>query len=522
MPTGFRHNLFARFWNPTTLAISLLSLVSILVIFVSIEDADILVKLLPVLAVAASLLIYLIPQKRMSFLILAALAVSIPFAHFAMIVSGGVGVQWAHLFGTILIIHFAMKFLLGKPLRVVPATPWVLALLGASLLSSIAITGQPYIHGIEFWKSEVQLIFFVLMFIAITQIRLETRQLNFIIKLMILLSILVALYGMYQLLARFLGLPFGTISLTNPSLSGPDQNIRLLRNFARAASIFSEPSYFGHYLITMFTLTLTAAMHNSRYFGRRWILLAVLFIQAVGLIISQSMGSYYIFAQLILIMFLLERAAQKFKISITFLTIIGIGVVLITFMETVSGFPIVRETTGRLVGLYNFAVLGDPTYLVLGESLILRIETAKVGVQVWFDNLFIGVGLGSYTLISAAYGNINPKGWSANTLVNTLSEMGTIGFIALLGIALSSLRALRNIFRRPIKLAENDVNSSEYETLMLIARMMFYLVLVEMLYFHVINSFFWPSTWFYLGLGGAVVLTARKLRKQIQMEQQQL
>lgn len=474
----------------------------------SFEHATLIAKLLPVAAFGLCLLLLLVPQRNISMLLLTGTTLSIPFAHFAVVVAAGEGVQWAHLLGSVLIVHLVVRLLLGNRIPIAPATPWVIGLVAATFISLFAIIDQPGVHVTEFWKSEAQLLFGVLLFLAVTHLRLTKRQLMLILKLMIVLSAAVAIFGIYQLPARYFGLPGGVLRLTNPSLSGPLQSTVEIYNLTRASSIFSEPSYFGHYMVGMMVLSLTAALHYPRIFGKPAILWAIIFIQATGLALSQSMGSFYMLAQLLLVMLIVERGAARAKLLGTVGIIAGIGVAAMLIVELLTGFTVGQQLIDRVYGIYRF-ILGDETFMIETESAFQRLGTAKIALDVWRDNPFIGVGFGSYTLVSLQYGEWNPFGFPANTLVSALAETGVIGFLALLGVCLSSLYGLYRIFRRTnLRIRLEKIESSGL--LIAAARMLFYLVLLEVLYFHVINSFYWLSTWLYLGLGGLTAIMAHR------------
>lgn len=492
--------------DPSTAAIVCLAGFLAVILLVGAQYANLVARALPAIAFALCLSVLLVPQRSLTNLLVLATALSLPFAHFAVFIVAGQGVQWAHLLGLLLIIHFAAQFLMGKPFRVAPAAPWVLAIVFASALSALAILGESDEHVAEFWKSAVQLAFGVLLFFAVTQVRLKEKLIPVVLKSMILLSAAVALFGIYQLPARFLGWPGGVLRLTNPSLSGQMQVVFVIQYLIRAASIFSEPSYFGRYLVGMLALSLTAALHSPRLFGRPFFLYLVIAVQICALAMTSSMGAFYMLAMLLLLMFYFERGRQRRALGNALFAIAIVGAFAFTIAQDISSFPIAQYLHNRLFGICMYVITGgDTSYLVGGESIFMRIDTAKIALDVWRDHPILGVGLGSYTLTSLQYGNYNLFGFAANVLVNALAETGIIGFIALVGLSVSSLTGLWRVFRSGGGRGSDETN----ENLRLVARMAFYLVFVEVLYFHVMGAFYWPSLWFYLGLGGMIALMAR-------------
>jgi len=510
MPGDTRRILHARLTDPAFIVIGSLVLLFAVVIAFAFRFTTLIASALPVAVFASCLVLLLVPQKNFSPYLLLALGASVPFAHFAVIVLIGEGIQWAHVFGFLLITHLVIRILLGNRIPLAPATPWVFALVLASLVSSIAFIGHGGEQTLEFFKSEIQLLFGVFLFLAVTHVKLDERRILLVLRTMITVSVGVALFGIYQLPARFLGLPGGVLRLTNPSLSGSTQTTNILHNLTRASSIFSEPSFFGHYMVGMIVITLIAALHRPKLLGPRALIWAVLIIQTAGLILSFSMGSYFMLAALLLLMLIVERGTVKHKLAAIILSVIGIGALALIMVELISGYPMAEQLQARVIGIIKY-FQGDMGYLVEGESLFQRLDTSRVGLRVWLDHPLTGVGLGSYTLVSYTYGEWNPFGFAANSAVNLLAETGILGFLCFVAIGIASVGPLYGIFRRKIR---NGFEPENHEDLALIARMMFYLVIAELSYFFIMSILFWPGPWFYLGLGGAVAILARRRKRE--------
>jgi len=484
-------------------------LVFLSVIFIlAFQYAEFAARLLPALAVALCISLLLVPQKHLSVLLMVLAGMSVPFAHFALVVAGGEGIQWIHLFGALLIIHMLARMLLGSKIKIAPSMPWVLGLVLASVISLIGAANSPGAVVLEFWKSEVQLIFAVMMYLAITQVRIENKYLLLSMKVLILVSVGVALFGFYQLPARFFGWPAGVLKLTNPSLSGSIQSADLIFYMVRSSSIFSEPSYYGHYMNGMIVLSLVAALHRPKFFGKAWITWVILGVQVLGLLVSFAMSSFYILTLVFLFFFLSESTRHRTRIIAATVLLAVAGGILLILIEALSGFPVSTFMVDRAEGIWLYLISGETSYLVGPESIFQRLDTARIAMNVWFDNPVFGVGLGGYPLVSHLYGDYNPQGFSANALVNTFAEMGLVGVTALIGIIISSLVGLWRIFNA--NNSKVDEPDNETADIKLLSRMVFFLVLVEMLYFHVQGSFFWPSVWYYLGLGGLVAIKAEK------------
>jgi len=292
-------------------------------------------------------------------------------------------------------------------------------------------------------------------------------------------------------------------------LSSPLQSTKIF-NITRASSIFSEPSFFAHYLVAMLGLTLPAVLHRPRLLGSRLVLWCAIGAQMTGLVMSMAMTGFYLLIQLMVVMLLFEGRQTRARL-VRWILVLGLaGGIVLVGVQTLTSYPVLELLAARIVGIIRF-IMGDQTYLIEGESLFMRISTSQIALRVFQDHPLWGVGLGSYTLVSPQYGEWNPAGFAANTLVDVLAETGIIGFVTLIGLAFSSLFGLWRVFRREHGPDESGPAMSEdRETTRLICRMVFYLLVIEILFWHVGNSLFLPATWFYFGLAGLATVHARR------------
>jgi hypothetical protein len=481
--------------------ISALLLVSF---FFAFRYSELLPKVLVVLATGVVFGMAVFPRQSVSSVLMLGAGLAIPFQSFAVTVVGGEGIQWIHVFGIILITHFFIRFLMRGSVPVSPAAPWIGWLLASTFISMIGFIDQPDEHIIEFWKSEVQLFYGVLLFFAVSSLRLKTGNIVILLKALILLSVLIALFGLYQLPARLYGLPGAFLKFTNPSVAGLAQTFGYVFAFARASSVFSEPSYFGRYMVGILALSVTAYLHNPKMFGKVIYFQAILLAQIIGLVASLSMGAFYLAAEVAVAMLIFEPVFIKKKILKLLVALVAAAFAGIIIVDLVTEFPIITILYERVFGIYKF-ILGDSSYLVPGESVNFRVDSAMVALRVWEDHPIYGIGLGSYTLVSSRYGELNPFGYAANTIVNMLAESGIIGCVALLGFGLASIRGLWRVFKNKYVYSDPIV-SDEMSRLQLCARMVFYMLGFEILYWHFGGSIFQPGLWFYFGLGALITV----------------
>jgi O-antigen ligase len=300
------------------------------------------------------------------------------------------------------------------------------------------------------------------------------------------------------------------VKLSNPSIATM-QVVFFKLNFLRASSIFSEPSYFAFYTACMLGLSLTAALHYPKMFGNRIILWLLIAAQVAGLILSVSMIGYLLLTYLIVVMVLVERGRVRKNVLIMAAVVLLLAAAGLFAAQVFTGFPIVDIVQTRIAGILAF-LRGDMSQLVSGESIFRRVDTAKIALRVWADHPIFGVGIGSYPLLSAQYGESNWGGWAANAAVNTLAETGVIGFIALTGLAFSAIHGLCSVFRKaPPENAVRPEYQEEYRLGLLISRMAFSLIILQVLYLPLGGCFFWPSTWYYFGLSALVTIHSRNV-----------
>jgi hypothetical protein len=461
------------------------------------------------LAAGILLFLFFLPNSTASSITLMLLGLSVPFAHFALFVVVSNGFTAGHLLGTILMLHLAVRFLRGQRIQLTKAIYWLIFYVFAVFLSTVAILNRSPIFVDEFSKSILQLIFCVFLFFAVSQVKVRIPWINNLLKAMIYLSVGVALFGIYQLPARYFGLPGGEIRLYNPGLSGESQPINVY-NVGRASSLFSEPSFFGHYLVGMLAMTITAALHRPNLFGKSWKLWLIIFIQITGLALSLSVGSFVTLAELLTIMLIVEKGRFRGRLITWLFSIFIIGTAALMTIQIFTEFHAVEFLVTRIGGIIGF-LQGNTANILPGESLPQRIQVNQVGYRIWMDYPIIGVGFGCYTVLSPLYGETMRGGWAGNTLINTLAETGIVGFITLIGFFFTSLTDLWSIFRRKLRTIPEDLSKlGEIDMTRFVARMVFYLIVVEVLYSHISSLFLVPSLWLYLGIGALVTIQGEK------------
>ncbi|MFH1675955.1 MAG: hypothetical protein ABIC40_02935, partial [bacterium] len=460
------------------------------------------------------------PDPKITKFLLLALGISLPFAHFVVFIVSAFGIQWniqwANIFGGLLLLHLFIRVLLGNPIKISPGLIWIGLFICATFVSAFNFFTQPPEYFNKFLNYEILLILYTLLFISITQVRTDSKHLLGILKAMLVLSTIVGLYGVYQLPARYLGLPFADITLTNPQF--PEVKFvgeEAILNLARPNSIFSEPGFFGHYLVPFTVLGIILALRKPDIFGSKIILWAIVIAQMVSLALTFSMGSYYVMGLVVLLMLFIERGRSLANLIgwIIFGAIV-INYSFLTF-ELITGFPVYTMSVERMFGLWKY-LFGDINYLVPFESAPYRLSANSIAFKVFAMHPLTGIGLGLWANFAQNFVKTPVSDLSTSPFAVLLADTGILGASAFLSLGIGTLWHLYKLIKKSAVEMREAISSGlkpdkEFDILV---RLVFYLVLTEMIYFHVDGRLFVPTIWYYFGLGNLMIIMARNRKFQ--------
>ena len=272
------------------------------------------------------------------------------------------------------------------------------------------------------------------------------------IKIYLITAFFCNIYGIYQLIARALDLPFGWIELNHLSLVSRTEmdinNVKQLalkfKDFYRATSIFAEPSAFvqfnliGLCFIAIPILTKTKQLFESNFFTITSIALIV-----INLFITFSLTALLGVFILVFTSVLLERKELLRKYVKIFLYLILLLFVADYFISDLVGISILELISLRLIGVFSFITGMGANELTQGESITWRLAIIIESFNVWFVNPVTGVGLGLF------HSNSDFAGFSDNSFLSLLSESGPIS-------AFSFTLILVSLFYRSVKLRKSD------------------------------------------------------------------
>lgn len=399
-----------------------------------------------------------------------------------MFAIGSFGVSTSDIFifvlSTIVLFEF---FVSNKPLKI-PKTSihiYLFALMLFALLSGLTPLfygdGDNLLQFIKTFSHFFYLYFFIFLFLSY---EIDEKLIFVAIKIYLVLSIFINIYGIYQLIARAFDLPFAWMELNNVSLMSrfdtqEMENYKQLalkfKDFYRATSIFPEPSAFVQFnLISLIFLAIPYISKTKLLFKSTFIFNLIFLLVLINLFITFSLTAVLGLFFIIFLSFFLETK-ELFK---KYLVIFSISFVILLiadfYVNEVLGVSLLTMIFDRVIGVILYVI--DPDYLVEGESFLWRLEVVLESFNVWIKSPIFGVGLGLFD------DNSEIAAFSDNSFLSLLSEAGPFAALAFLGLFIS-------IFYHSIRIRKsNKYNLSETQQTLLVIAPYIMIILFEVNY----------------------------------------
>jgi len=388
-----------------------------------------------------------------------------PTMHLQIFSISTFGVSSSDIFIIILNCIFAYKFIWEGVELKLPKTSihlYFISILVFSLISAfIPLFFLNEYHLLQFLKTFAHFLYLYLFAFFSLSFQIDNKLIFKAIQIYLVTALFANIYGIYQLIARALDLPWGWVDLNNISLvSRTDSDATSFKqlalkfkDFYRATSIFSEPSAFVQFnLIALCFLALPFITKTKKIFKSQSFMIVMFILIAINLLITFSLtGVLGLFLLILTSMFLERRELLKLYLKIfTFLAILL--VIADYFISDLVGLSVLEMLIDRVLGVfYYFLGIGD---LVHGESLSWRLEVVFESFNVWFKNPLTGVGLGLF------HANSDIAGFSDNSFLALLAEAGPIAAFSFLFIFISS-------FYHAVKIRRStDLILNEYQKTM--------------------------------------------------------
>lgn len=237
-----------------------------------------------------------------------------------------------------------------------------------------------------------------------------------ILQLQLLVGAIIALFGLIQFAFHtFFGV---TLSLepTNEAFELRSNVFRIGKErIFRSSSIYSEPSYFGFYLLPLFVKALVLFRKKVLLLGSNIIHFICLTFLLFALITNFSLTAIFSGIFLVLIAGML-RARESFFATVATLGII-IAVLVVLLLSPWG--DLFQKRIERLVDLQDLSTLA-------------RFFSGYVGFLVFFENPLVGVGPGGFAFKYPEMGIFVDKQLMhtpLNIWLSVLTDVGIIGFI---------------------------------------------------------------------------------------------
>lgn len=318
------------------------------------------------------------------------------------------------------------------------------ALFSVSLFTSAIplYASLPAAEIAQYFKTLSHLLFMMLFAGLCLSYEFKTSLVDKVLKTWLILSIIINIFGIYQIFARAFDLPLAWLDYNNISMSrrgtaDEQESIKQLSlqygNFFRATSIFSEPSALATFNIYILILIVIPYIQKTKMFFKSNLLNILIFIFAVaGLFLAFSLTGVL---GLILILggvFVLESIKIKRRIltiaAVMFALLIPADLLIEQFTDT----SVLQLFTKRITGIVNMNnKMAEGTE---GESFGSRLLTVNKSIQVWEQSPLFGTGLGL-----TQFNKEVDMDYPDFSIMNALCELGIVGalgfgfmFVALL------------------------------------------------------------------------------------------
>ena len=414
---------------------------------------------------------------------------------------GSYGVTTLDLVQGFLYIYM-LKYLVwdGRSLRFAPnlLTLCLLLLLPVVLLSAL----QPVFAGdgyIQFLKTFSHWVFVWLFAVICAGIDDKRSLMTNAVRAYMLWGLPVALFGVYQVIARAFDLPLAWLDVTNVSVyyaRGGDaeygwsgQLALQFENFFRATSIFSEPSVLATYMtICMMYLLVPALQGRPMFFKSKVLNWSLAAAYSGALLMTFSLSGFAGVAMLVVALLLFERGKRRFRLFLA----IGVFAVLLIVMDAVLQ-PITQVSVLELFGQRIGGIVGSSPHPyaegISGESVDTRTLSMMTGFEIWMQYPLTGVGIGLFSTAEPA--RLNNVLFSDSTFFSVLGELGSFGILVFLGLMASAFVAVIYWNKRSAQFSVDTYR---------LLGVMPYFLLLNLVHGLVSNSFVMAALWISFGI----------------------
>nr|WP_294493426.1 hypothetical protein [uncultured Anaerosporobacter sp.] len=293
---------------------------------------------------------------------------------------------------------------------------------GIAILMMIYVFLNFIMNGANNWTSLLLCeFFFCIIIFSYRQVTKE--EFDEYIKVFQLGMNILAVYGIYQLVARMYSLPLSDIVIDNHMVTGFNwtNSTYIAGIYAqRSNAIFREPSFFSQYLainILLYTVQLIKNRRSMKY-------VAIIVINAIAMILSFSGTGFIIliFGGIIYLIVIKKDNKTVYRIAKFGIPIL---VVFIVILNTQIGTYFINRLSEVFV------------YTANNVSGYVRFRSGTdVLKAAWSTNFLYGIGIGVSDEFITSISNYY-QGMTINGFYRPAVELGLIGFVIWLGFIIS-------------------------------------------------------------------------------------
>ncbi|MFN8359037.1 MAG: O-antigen ligase family protein [Candidatus Kapaibacterium sp.] len=340
--------------------------------------------------------------------------------------------------------NFAVFFLFG--------------LIGAVLISAInpIIDGEPA-RQLQYFKTTFHFLYLIALAVLMSGLKITPDDWKLPMKVILISAVGIHLFGIYQLIARALDLPFAWISMNSVAIAGRggydmssinEGDVRQISlnygSFYRATSIFSEPSALAGFCTFVLTILMVPYLRNVQHFvqSKRFITIVTV-LTIVSLFLTFSLTALSMLLGLVVYGLVSERSKKSIKLikMIAIMVVIIISTDLI--VESMTEISVTSLFTQRVGGILS-KYAGGRAETTYGESFFDRLSTITYAMDVWYAYPMTGIGMGGYYY----FNTMEAHGFSDSGVFSCLAETGFIGLVMYSGMITSLFVILRSLTTR--------------------------------------------------------------------------
>lgn len=368
---------------------------------------------------------------RSPFLAFLVITFFLPFERIGSYDVAGITVRPSQILALILLAAWFIKGAIDRDFRT-RKNPLVIPLVVFLLINFISLTGAANLQRAVLVFSFT--LFTICFSWLIPNYVDDEVKLRRVIRILLITTTLVALFGLWQFFGDMIGLPTTLTGLR-------EHYTKIVFGFPRIQSTALEPLYFANFLLI--PIAVLYALLISRSSTIKMIRLLPLFILAVlNLVLTVSRGGYIgVIVIGLVVGFVYLRKVFRWQFIVT---AIVSAVLVWVFAVRALGF-------GDVFQLNSETFLSHIENAFSGPAYYERIQTFQWAEEAWRTHPVLGIGPGQYGPFVSSHPYIEPKeGWKIvnNEFIELLTETGALGltaFLVVLGILV--VRSLKAIVR---------------------------------------------------------------------------